>query len=202
MAPSLEVTRRFVDAEMGRLEAALRDMEQMPVNLQYLVSEIILIRAASILEFALAEIAYKIAAGAVYIDGSRPQLLVACRSMSDARTAMLTVGRSKQIQSLKWTRSKFILSSVGFVIDKADHYMISCNNFGARIAEIFKVRNFAAHRTKTAKTEYKEVVRSVYGKSRNMQLGHFLLSGNYLPASNLKRYLIEIRSIVNDTVKR
>jgi hypothetical protein len=202
LAPSLEVTRRFIDSEISRLEAMLRDARGFPASLQYLMAEMILIRAASLLESALAEIAYKIAAGSLYLDGSTPQLLSPCRSMSAARTAMLTIGRAKQVQSLKWTRTKFISWSVGHVINPTDHYVVSCTNFGSRLAEIFKVRNFAAHRTNTAKTDFKEVVRTVYGRSRNIQLGYFLLSTNYVQVENLVRYLVEIRTIVNDTVKR
>lgn len=202
MAPSLANTQRRVDSEIQKLETIVMGMTGIPASLQYFVSEITLIRAASILEIAIAEIAYKIAAGASYLDGSAPTRLVNCKSISGARTAMLTVGHARPKQNLNWTRSHFIAESVRHIISPNDNFCKTCTNFGSQIAEIFKVRNFAAHRNKTSRVKFHEVVRTVYGRDLSLQLGHFLLSSNHVPTPNLRRYLIQTRVIVNDLTKR
>jgi hypothetical protein len=201
MRPSLIVTKQFVESESQKLESIIHDMASFPTRNQYLVSEIILIRLAAVFEHALAEIAYKIVAGALYCDGSSASLLHSCNSVSASRSAMLTVGRQRQAQWLKWTRSKFIKESTQFVIDPSDHYRLRCNVFGPNLAEIFKVRNFAAHRTPSARIEFNEVVLSIYGRRRKLQIGQFLLSTNLVQVPNINRYFIEVRSIINDLVK-
>ena len=201
MAPSLANTRQRVDNEIQRLETILGGMTGIPANLQYFVAEIVLIRTASILEIAITEIAYKVAAGASYLDGSVPTLLINCRSISGAKTAMLTVGHAKPKQNLKWTRARFITESVRNVIGPNDNFCVTCTNFGSQISEIFKVRNFAAHRNKTSRSEFHQVIRAVYGHDLSSQLGYFLLSSNYVPVPNLRRYLVQTRVIINDLAK-
>lgn len=202
MKPSLAVTREHVDAEIKKLEIVVEEIYSARVKVQYLMSEIILIRVAAILEQAFSDIAFKLAAGAKYLDGSFPLLLTNCSSMAGARSAMLSVGRPKSISNLKWTRAKFISDSVKYVIDPNDHFVSVCNRFGTEISQLFKTRNFAAHRTSGARREFRDVVRSVYGMNRpRLQLGYFLLSKNYVREPNIKRYLVEARVIVNDLVK-
>lgn len=69
------------------------------------------------------------------------------------------------------------------------------------MAEIFKVRNFAAHRNVSSRAEFRGVVRSVYGRNRIIQLGSFLLSPNYVALPNLRRYLVETKVIVNELTR-
>lgn len=199
--PSLSRTRNFVEAEINKLDAVVTGVQSAPAVTQYLVSEIILIRTASILESAIAEVAYKIAAGGICLDGTTPKLLHLATSMQSARTAMLSHSRQKAIQNLKWTRAKYISDSVKYVIDPTDHYKTTCARFGFTISEIFKVRNFAAHRSTSSRADFQTVVRLIYGRYRNMQLGYFLLSPHYVRTPNIRRYLIETKVIVNDLTK-
>lgn len=200
--PSLAYTQSHVDKEIAKLEAVLEELDNTSAVTKFLVAEIIVIRAASILETALAEVAYKVVAGGIYLDGTNPNLLHQSRSMAGARAAMLQIGRRKPRQFLKWTRANYIVDSVANVIDSADNYVDVCNHFGSNIAQIFKVRNFAAHRNTSTRNEFNSVVRLVYGRKRKMQLGHFLLSRNFVPKNNISRYLVEIRVIVNDLTKK
>ena len=201
MSVSLSPTRIRFDKEVSKLETILKGFQDIPVNFQYLISEVILIRVASLLEFGIAEVSYKIASGSLYLDGSVPKIIVPCRSMQAARTAMLLHGRKSPKNHLKWSRSKFIREAVENVIDPQDHFVITCTNFGAIISEIFKVRNFAAHRTTSSKTEFREVVKTIYGRERKVQLGYFLLTENYVSVPNLTRYLIESRVVINELTR-
>lgn len=199
--PSIQTTRHKAHKDIEKLETILNSLEQIPISLQYLISEVVLIRAASVFEYSIAELAYKLSSGATYLDGSRPRLLHNCSTIGTAREAMLSHGRDRRIQNLKWTKAQFIKSSVGNVIDLNDHFCTTCDTYGANIAEIFKVRNFAAHKNTVSKNNYKQVIRVIYGRERNMQLGFFLLSDNYVPLPNLKRYLVEIKVIVDQVTK-
>lgn len=202
MRPSLAVTRLYVETEIRKLEEALQGVVSLPAQTQYLVAEILLIRATSVFETAIAEVAYKIAAGAYYLDGSIPSILFPCRSLLASRNAMLNHGRNRAMSSLKWTRAKFIRSSTEFVIDPNDHYQQRCSALGGQISELFIVRNYAAHRSASSRRDFKSVISNIYGRPRKMYLGQFLLSKNYVAMPNLIRYLIEIKAIIDDVVKK
>lgn len=188
-------------AEVNKLDSIVNGVSTIPTKTQYLVSEITLIRLAALLEHALAEVAFKISSGAPYLDGTRPVLIHRCASMSAARTAMLTLSRNRPQSNLKWTRTRFIRDSVQHVIDASDNYQVVCTQFGSQIAEIFKVRNFAAHRNQSSRNDFKVVIQSIYGRGRPIQLGYFLLSPDFVPTPNLRRYIIEAKVLVNDLTK-
>ena len=188
--PSLSITQIKVEKEINKLDSVLNGTQALPANLQYLIAEILLIRVTTIFEDALAQLAYKLAAGALYLDGSAPNILLPCRSLASARTNMLTHNRASPLQSLRWTRAKYIKESVQFVIDPTDDLISTCGRHGSKISEIFKVRNFAAHRTASSRKNFKTVIKSIYGTNRNMQLGNFLLSSNYVRTPNLRRYFV------------
>ena len=84
MAFSLAATQRDVVQQIDRLLKILADM---PITSQsrYALAEIVLIRAASVFEGAIADLAYKVACGATFPDGSLDKVLVQSRSMSAAR---------------------------------------------------------------------------------------------------------------------
>jgi hypothetical protein len=115
---------------------------------------------------------------------------------------MLSFGRSKAKSNLKWTRAKFIKESVSQTINSADNYVAVCDMFGSEIAEIFSVRNHAAHRSPSSRQEFNAVVQRVYGRSRNISLGTFLISPQIVVMPNLPRYIGEIRVIVKEIVKK
>lgn len=199
--PSLARSRSQAILDLKKLSEVLSETNTLPIRVQYLIAETVLLRATSVLETVLSECAFKLAAGAIYLDGSHPALLQRCSSMSNARQNMLSAGRSRPRQYLKWTRAKYIKESVRYVISPTDHYVTICERHGGVIAQIFKVRNFAAHRNTSSRQEYKEAVREVYGRYRPISLGQFLLSKHYVVRPNLQRYLIEARALVNELTK-
>lgn len=198
MRPSLLSSRRAAIGQLERVEKIVDRLSDVDVSLRYLIAETLLVRITQLLEAAFAEIAYKVACEAEYLNGTTPRVLHACGSMAGARTAMLTVGRAKASQNLKWTRSKYIKASVRYVIDPTDPYLQLCDRHGSKIAEIFAVRNYATHRNSAARTAYRKVLKAIYGTSRTRPLGLFLLSTNFVRVANLKRYLVEAKVIVNE----
>ena len=66
---SLAASEREVAAQLERLKRILTDMPQTAQS-RYALSEIVLIRAASLFEEAIAAVAYKTACGASFPGGS------------------------------------------------------------------------------------------------------------------------------------
>jgi len=199
--PSLMVTLNNISYDINRVTKLKSVLVTVPVDIQYLAAETILIRLTSALEFFIADACYKIASGASYLDGSHPDISILCRSIAHARHEMLNRGRPKPKNWLKWTRADYIKDSIGNVIEPTDNIRIQTLNYGSFIHEVFTVRNFASHRSTTSRSNFKTVVRNVYGTPRKLQLGQFLLSPNYLPQSNLDRYLSTARAMSNDFCK-
>jgi hypothetical protein len=176
----------------------------MPVTAmsRYALSEIVLIRAASIFEESLATVACKLACGAKFSNGHGDKILVISQSILGAQTSMRLQGgaRTKPRVYLKWTRAKYIRASTKGVLDPTSHYLDTCQKFGSAIDEIFEVRNHAAHKTSSTRRNYLKWVKAQYGQERNLQLGYFLLTKNLTPTPNIERYLTSIRVIVDDLV--
>jgi hypothetical protein len=199
--PSLRVTLNNIGYEIDRVTKLKNVLVSVPVDIQYLAAETILIRLTSALEFFIADACYKIASGASYLDGSHPEISILCRSKAHARHEMLNRGRSSPRNWLKWTRAKYIIDSIEHVINPTDNIAIQTSNYSSFINEVFTVRNFASHRSTTSRSNFKTVVKNVYGTPRKLQLGQFLLSPNYLPQSNLDRYLSTVRAMSTDFCK-
>jgi len=198
--PKLINTITNVDLGIDRLKRYRNDSKTLEVKFQYFIAEIIMLRMFSILEDAIAEIAFKIASGAEYTNGSTPVLLFRAKSIAGARTAMLSFGRTKPIQSLKWTKSKYIRDSVSNVIDVSEKYIYYCSIYGAQIDEMRKVRNFLAHRSQTSRSDYKQVVRIAYGANAKISPGVFLISDRR-SAPRIDTYLSTIPIIIKDLAK-
>lgn len=195
------VTRREVNTQLDRLLRILADMPGTALS-RYALSEIVLIRAASIFEEALAAVAYKVACGAQFPGGATDKVVVASRSLTGAKTSMRLEGgaRATPKDFLKWTRATYISDSVRGVLDPASHYLNTCQRFGSTIAEIFEVRNHAAHKNSSSRRNFLKWVKVQYGQERNVQLGYFLLTRNLDPTPNIERYLTSIRVVVTDLV--
>ena len=169
---------------------------------RYALSKIVLIRAASIFEESLAAVAYKLACGAQFLDGTCDNVIAQSRSLAGARTNMRLEGgaRATPKDFLKWTRVAYISNAVRGVLDSASHYVATCQRFGPAIAEIFEVRNYAAHKNSSSRKNYVKWVKGQYGQEREIQLGYFLLTKNLVTTPNIVRYLTSIRVIVGDLV--
>ena len=180
------------------LERYRSDSLMLEAKYQYFVAEVIMLRLFSILEQSIAEIAYKIVAGASYLNGNSPILLTSARNVAGAKTLLLTYGRRKPVQNLKFTKSKFIRDSVRYVINASDAFVVKSQWHGARIDEMRKVRNHLAHRNTSTRKEYNKVVRSIYGANLRIQTGPFLVSTKRRVPANIDRYIGEVRIIMHD----
>ena len=104
------------------------------------------------------------------------------------------------MQNLKWTKAKFIRESVQNVMPRTEPYIRNARVNGAIIDEMRKVRNVLAHNTASAKSDYRSVVRQVYGARINISAGAFLTSTRRKTVCNLNRYMSSTRIVLSDIV--
>ena len=197
-APKLQITIRNSHQAIDKLMYFRSESESLEAKYQHFIAEMILLRLFSIFEDSVAEIAYKLASGAVYANGNQPTLTTQAGSMSGARGLFLTHGRTRPVQNLKWTKSKFIKESVQHVISNVDPFINSAQRNGNIINEMRKVRNSLAHNTTSAKADFKTVVRNAYGANVSITPGAFLSSTRRNTVCNLDRYLSSAKAILVD----
>lgn len=197
-APKLQITIRNSHQRIDKLIDYWSGSGSLEAKYQRFIAEMIMLRLFSIFEDSVAEIAYKLASGAVYVNGRSPVLAAQAGSIVGARKLFLIHGRAKPVQNLKWTQSKCIRESVQHVISTADPFIMSAQRNGNIIDEMRKVRNALAHITTSAKADFRTVVRLTYGANVNITPGAFLSSTKRTLVCNLDRYLSSTNAVLVD----
>jgi hypothetical protein len=196
--PKLSISIRNSSSAIDKLHQYKRESEALQSKFQHFIAEIIMLRLFSIFEETVAEIAYKLAAGANYTNGNPPALHQQAGSISGARSLFLSYGRRSPVQSLKWTKARYIRESVQHVISSTDPLILNAQYHGNTIDEMRKVRNVLAHNTSSAKSDYRNVVISTYGARVNITPGAFLSTTRRATTANIDRYLIFTKIVLND----
>lgn len=187
--PLLSITLRNANKAIDKLQGYKSGSETLDPKYQFFISEMIMLRLFSTFEDVVAEIAYKLAAGAMYLNGTAPTLSLQANNVNGSRGLFLNYGRARPVQNLKWTKAKYIRESVQHVIPQTELYILNAQQHGSIIDEMRKVRNVLAHNSTTAKSDYKFVVRQLYGANINMIAGAFLASTRRNPVCNINRYI-------------
>ncbi len=154
-----------------------------------MVSEVIMLRLFSILEYYFAEIAYKLACGTTYRNGNVPVFHIRCTSLQDAHSKMLSYNRRNPKPFLKWTMERFIEDSIKTVLNLSDHYFAKIQIHASEIDEMRIVRNHIAHRSNSTRYDYINLLRTLYGANPNLSIGAFLTSTSRNPISNISKYI-------------
>ena len=199
--PKLSITLRNSGTAIDKLNNFREESKNLEAKYQHFISEMLMLRLFSIFEDAVAEIAYKLASGACYTNGKSPSLTCQAGSISGSRGLFLNHDRPRTIQNLKWTKAKFIRESVQHVIPITESYIVNAQRHGSIIEEMRKVRNVLAHKTSSAKSDYRTVVRNVYGANINIAPGPFLSTTRRSPISNLDIYLASTMIVLADLAK-
>lgn len=195
--PKLSITLRNAIRLIDKLQRYKYESETLEARHQYFISEMIMLRLFSTFEDVVSEIAYKLAAGATYINGLTPELITRANSISGSRSLFLNFGRSKAIQNLKWTKAKYIIDSVKYVIPPTECFATNAQIYGATIEEMRKIRNVLAHQNSSAKADFKVVVRQTYGANINITTGAFLTTTRRTAVCNLNRYISSTKIIIS-----
>lgn len=197
----LAITLRNTDSAISRLQAHVADAHELAPRFQNFIAEMVMLRLFSIFESSVAELAYKLAAGASYTNGTLPALSVRANSMNGSRGLFLSHGRTKSRQNLQWTKASYIRESVRYVMPDTEMFVFNVRAHGAVIEEMRRVRNVLGHQTPSARQLYKRVLRQEYGANVQVAPGAFLLSTNRNPTSKLNSYLASTRLILADAAR-
>lgn len=194
--PNLLKTIEAAEYQIDRLLAHKIDAERLEARYQHFIGEMVMLRLFSIFEDTVAEIAFKLAAGGKYLNGSAPTMLVRAGRVQDARALYLGYGLAKPKQYLKWTKASYIRDSVSTIMPENEKYVTNVQNHGQVIEEMRKVRNVLAHNTTSARADFKNVIRTNYGVNISISPGVFLISTKRSATCNLRRYLSSTQIIL------
>jgi hypothetical protein len=194
--PNLNITIQNSFRQIDKLHQHQVDCERLEARYQHFIGEMIMLRLFSIFEDTVAELAYKIAAGAFYLDGTSPAILIKSGRTRDSRALLMNHGRTRPVDNLKWTKPKFIKESVEHVIPATEPFIRIAQAHGQIIDEMRKVRNSLAHNSPSARTEFKQVVRQIYGFNKSVTPGIYLISIRHHRVCNLTRYIGSTKAIL------
>ena len=188
-------------SDIINLERFRFDSKGLEPRYQFFIAELITLRLFAILESAIANIAYKLVAGAAYLNGNHPIRLFTANSMAGARSAMLNYRRSNPRQNLRWTKSRDIRDSTSNVLPATESFITYAQAHGHVMDEMRKVRNYIAHRNADSRLGYRQVVRATYGANINIQSGAFLASTRRRTVAKVDEYITISKIIITDLVK-
>ena len=200
-APSVEVTVRNTTDDIIRLEKFRTESQSLAPAHQHLIAELIMLRLFSIIETAIEDLACKLVAGSPYVNGTHPTRLFTANSVDGAKSAMLTHGRTKKKNYLRWTSVKDIRDSTSEVLNSTDPFIVYAQVHGNILSEMRKVRNFLAHKSARARQDYRDVVRVVYGANSRVRVQAFLTSRRRRPVAKVDEYLVTAKVMVSDLAR-
>lgn len=171
------------DSESARLANLAANIGQLEATHQKAVAEIIHLRLFDLLSAHIEVVASKVSSGAVYLDGSRPNLLIPrLASIERAIDAFRNLNRARPRWTLPWTERGQIDENVKHVIDAADNFRQTIDRHSVSLDEMRQVRNRIAHGGTDARTKFQNVVRRYYGARMNhISPGTLLLSSRIAP---------------------
>ncbi len=194
--PNLAITLREAHAQIDRLQHHKVDAERLDAKYQHFIGEMIMLRLFTIFEDSVAELAYKIAAGGKYLNGTSAALIIRASRAQDSRALFLSHGRTKPIYNLKWTKAKYIRESVDNIIPATEKFITTAQAHGQIIEDMRRVRNALAHNTTSARSDFRDVIRQTYGAHINLTPGVFLISTKRTKICLINRYLSSTKAIL------
>lgn len=196
--PKIHTTTDFALNQISLLEKYVLSMNTIEVKFQYFISELVMLRLFAIVETSIAEIAYKLATGATYLNGNPPKLLVSpCVSIKAAKHNMRTLNR-RTTTDLHWRKASDIKDNIKHLLDSSDYFAQNIDKYGSIFSEMRIVRTYIAHRNTGSRKKFKSVIRQIYGANLRLQVGAFLISKKRKPMANLEKYIKTSRIFLND----
>jgi|GEM_PF-3500994 hypothetical protein len=180
LAPDYAIFRK----EVSYLRNIVSDSERLEPKYQRLIAEVALIRLSFCLDNVSEGIFSKLLAGAKYLDESRPTLLVSTKSIHMAKDYLLSYNRTRQNKPFKmnyfsWADAAAYQDMIKHTFDSSDPCFSVITAHGAAIKEIKSVRNYVAHRSGSARTKYKSVLKQHYGADIFVSAGQFLTTRRF-----------------------
>ncbi len=125
-------------------------------------------------------------------------MVVTSGTVSASRGLLLSHGRTRPVQNLKWTKASYVKESVKYVIPQSEKFVFNIQSHGVIIDEMRRIRNVLAHQTRTAKRDYRDVLRQSYGANVQVPPGAFLTSTRRFRIGRLQTYLSSTRLVLSD----
>lgn len=199
--PSLTVTKGRLLRSVNQLESAVSASSHIDFKNRSFIAEIVLIRLFGIVEDANEEIALKLIAGAEYLDGSKATISQSAKSIQGARQLVLTHGRNSHWTYAKWSTSDDVKFSTRHLMNQSEHFRSVCRQYNQSVLEMRAVRNHSAHNTASTRRKFHDVIDNTYGAKFSMPVGTFLLTTKRTTTSNLTRYFITVRALLDDLTR-
>ena len=200
-APKLDISLRQARKLLDDLRATHSEVKNLQPKLQRFVAEILFLRAHDIFIETVADIAYRLVAGSVYMNGSTPSLIVGSSSIAASRGVLLTSGRTVPRQNLKWAKAKEIKDSVAPAIQTQEPYIQAVDAYSANIADFTYVRNVIAHRNSQSRKNFKTVLRKYYGANCKISAGAFLLTERKWTRCKLLDFTSQMKVVLQELCK-
>lgn len=178
----------------------VREIPGLDVRLQKALAELVMIRLFDDFMESIAGIAYRLACGSSYVDGTSVRLLVSpARSSASARNLYRNHNRGAgKYFEPKWSLSSNILKTTKFVLDPQDPFVAAANAHSLIIADMQSVRNRIAHKNSTSLNKYNTVLRRHYGGTpKGVTPGQLLLTPRVNPPL-LSQYLTSASVVIRD----
>lgn len=146
----------------------------LDLDYQKLIAENIMLRLFYELDNCVGNIALKLTRGVLYLDGSKPLLLVAgFRSVDSARQHIL---RATGKYYLEWTVLSKIQNNLSGILNATDHFLTTRSIHNATYEDMRHVRNHIAHNSTSTKIKFSAISTRIFSASRGINPGRLLLS--------------------------
>ncbi len=186
--------------DISRLDLYIQKSKHLQPDIRGYVVEILMLRLFSVLESSVREIAFRVACGAPYRNGSSSSPIVVCATLNDAFNNFKTYNRRKSLSHLKFTNVSSTNDTIKHIIDTSEPFRVKLSAYGVRFEEMRKVRNHIAHHYKNTYTEYRSVICARFGAFKKIRPAVFLNS--QISSTNrmtfIEEYLKITKALIND----
>lgn len=199
--PNLGRDLMFFNAEIQKLENAIAALSKVGFSQRKLLAEIVLIRLFLLLENSIELISCKIACGAGYLDGTIPNLTMRHRSIDSSLAFMETHNRPPRYRA-RWNGSQEIRDNLTFILPPTDSFFSCIQRYASHITEWRYIRNHIAHRNRSTRQKFNNVVRKHYGAiKRGLTPGTLLLSPRLGSPVLVVQYLVQAKILIKELVR-
>lgn len=201
-AVNIGVDWRVFQHETTQLQGLSSSLEPLALRHRKLVAEMIMVRLFLLGENTIRSVCEKLLCGAIYLDGSCPNITVSASSKSNAETLIRVYHRTRPKHQLSWTQSREIRDNMRHTLGQGDPLFSVFLRNAAILTEMRYVRNHIVHNSSSSLRDFRTVVRAHYGGlKRGVTPGILLLTDALGAPPLVKRYIAYYRVLIRDLVR-
>ena len=201
--PSLVPEWKSFQQTVVRLDEVISSSSSLSPGHRKIIAELVLVRLAIGIENALSRAAYKIAAGATFVDGTVANLSAPQATVTRAELFLKTDGGVlAHPKGIRWLDGGEVARVLLLAVDASDASTTIGARHGGTLSRTRKIRNHIAHRNRTSSTAFQSVVRQVYGaKLNSVTPGTLLLTPKAGSVPLVRQLLIRSRVMMKEFVR-